>query len=141
MAAYDQKGQFERVTREVLPALKAAFAGETDHALRPRRDRRRRSGPCHRDLQCSGLRGLSRRPHEHRGTHNALIRFGADYIELLGVYDPETAVEVDSTGERSPSSWRIREGGLVGHCYATDDIEEEAARMREAGLEMVGPSR
>ena len=28
MAAYDQKGQFERVTREVLPALKAAFAGE-----------------------------------------------------------------------------------------------------------------
>ena len=48
MAAYDQKGQFERVTREVLPALKAAFAERYDHALRPRRDRRRRSGPCHR---------------------------------------------------------------------------------------------
>jgi hypothetical protein len=27
----------------------------------------------------------------------------------------------------------------VGHCYATDDIEAEADRMREAGLEMVGP--
>ena len=28
MAAYDQKGQFERVTREVLPTLQSAFAGE-----------------------------------------------------------------------------------------------------------------
>jgi hypothetical protein len=28
MAAYDQKDQFERVTREVLPALRSAFAGE-----------------------------------------------------------------------------------------------------------------
>ena len=36
--------------------------------------------------------------HEHRGTHNALIRFGADYIELLGVYDPETAVESGLNG-------------------------------------------
>jgi alkanesulfonate monooxygenase SsuD/methylene tetrahydromethanopterin reductase-like flavin-dependent oxidoreductase (luciferase family) len=26
MAAYDQNGQFERVTREVLPALQAALA-------------------------------------------------------------------------------------------------------------------
>jgi hypothetical protein len=25
MAAYDQKSQFERVTREVLPALRSAF--------------------------------------------------------------------------------------------------------------------
>jgi hypothetical protein len=28
MAAYDQKGQFERVTREVLPALQSAFTRE-----------------------------------------------------------------------------------------------------------------
>jgi hypothetical protein len=28
MAAYDQKGQFERVTREVLPALQSAFSRE-----------------------------------------------------------------------------------------------------------------
>jgi hypothetical protein len=34
---------------------------------------------------------------------------------------------------------RHREGGLVGHCYATDNIEAEAERTREAGLEMVGP--
>jgi catechol 2,3-dioxygenase-like lactoylglutathione lyase family enzyme len=78
--------------------------------------------------------------HEHRGTHNALIRFGGvDYIELLGVYDPETAVESGLNGRTLAEFVADREGGLVGHCYATDDIQEEAARMREAGLEMVGP--
>jgi catechol 2,3-dioxygenase-like lactoylglutathione lyase family enzyme len=78
--------------------------------------------------------------HEHRGTHNALIRFGgADYVELLGVYDPERAVESGLNGRSLAEFVRDREGGLVGHCYATDDIEVEAARMRGAGLEIVGP--
>ena len=78
--------------------------------------------------------------HEHRGTHNALIRFGgADYIELLGVYDPEIAVESGLNGRTLAEFVQDREGGLVGHCYASDDIEAEAARMREASLEMVGP--
>jgi catechol 2,3-dioxygenase-like lactoylglutathione lyase family enzyme len=78
--------------------------------------------------------------HENRGTHNALIRFGgADYVELLGVYDPETAAESGLNGRTLAEFVADREGGLVGHCYATDDIQEEAARTREAGLEMVGP--
>jgi catechol 2,3-dioxygenase-like lactoylglutathione lyase family enzyme len=78
--------------------------------------------------------------HEHRGTHNALIRFGGvDYVELLGVYDPERAVESGLNGRTLAEFVRDREGGLVGHCYATDDIEAEADRTREAGLEMVGP--
>jgi catechol 2,3-dioxygenase-like lactoylglutathione lyase family enzyme len=78
--------------------------------------------------------------HEHRGTHNALIRFGgADYIELLGVYDPDKAVHSGLNGRTLAEFVRDREGGLVGHCYATDDIEAEADGMREAGLKMVGP--
>jgi catechol 2,3-dioxygenase-like lactoylglutathione lyase family enzyme len=78
--------------------------------------------------------------HEHRGTHNALIRFGGtDYVELLGVYNPERAIESGLNGRTLAEFVRDREGGLVGHCYATDDIEAEAQRMREAGLEMVGP--
>jgi hypothetical protein len=78
--------------------------------------------------------------HEHRGTHNALIRFGGvDYIELLGVYDSETAAESGLNGRTLAEFVADREGGLVGHCYATDDIQGEAARMREAGLKMVGP--
>jgi catechol 2,3-dioxygenase-like lactoylglutathione lyase family enzyme len=78
--------------------------------------------------------------HEHRGTHNALIRFGgADYIEVLGVYDPDKAVHSGLNGRTLAEFVRDREGGIVGHCYATDDIEAEAAGMRQAGLEMVGP--
>jgi catechol 2,3-dioxygenase-like lactoylglutathione lyase family enzyme len=78
--------------------------------------------------------------HEHRGTHNALIRFGgADYIELLGVYDPDRAIHSGLNGRALAEFVRDREGGLVGHCYAADDIEAEAARMRQAGLEVVGP--
>ena len=78
--------------------------------------------------------------HEHRGTHNALIRFGGlDYVELLGVYDAEKAVKSGPNGRTLAEFVRDRDGGLVGHCYATDDIEGEAARAREAGVEMVGP--
>lgn len=78
--------------------------------------------------------------HEIHGTRNALIRFGgADYVELLGVVDPEKALESAFSGRTLAEFVRDREGGLVGHCYATDDIEREAARAREAGVEMVGP--
>ena len=78
--------------------------------------------------------------HEHRGTHNALIRFGGlDYVELLGVYDREKAMESGLNGRTLAGFVADRDGGLVGHCYATDDIEAEAARAREAGVEMVGP--
>ena len=78
--------------------------------------------------------------HEHRGTHNALIRFGGlDYVELLGVYDREKAVESGLNGRTLAEFVADRDGGLVGHCYATDDIEAEAARAREVGVEMVGP--
>jgi len=78
--------------------------------------------------------------HERRGTHNALIRFeGGQYIELLSVYDPDRATRSGPNGRALAEFLRDREGGLVGHCYATHDIEQEAARMRGAGLELVGP--
>ncbi len=78
--------------------------------------------------------------HEHHGTHNALIRFGGlDYIELLGVYDAEKAAGSAFSGRRLAEFVRGREGGLVGHCFATDDIEHEVRRAGEAGIEMVGP--
>ena len=78
--------------------------------------------------------------HEHRGTHNALIRFeGGQYIELLSVYDPDKATRSGPNGRALAEFLRDREGGLIGHCYATHDIEAEAARMRGARLELVGP--
>jgi hypothetical protein len=77
--------------------------------------------------------------HENRGTHNALVRFGADYLELLAVHDPEKARESGPNGQALAEFTRERRGGLVGYALATDDVESEAARLREAGLELVGP--
>lgn len=77
--------------------------------------------------------------HEHRGTHNAIIRFGLDYLELLGVYDP---AETETSGFNSRALAEFlgdREGGLVGYALATDDIEGNAERLREAGLEVAEP--
>ena len=78
--------------------------------------------------------------HERHGTHNALIRFGGPgYVELLGVYDAEQAAASSFSGPELAAFVRDRDGGLVGHCYATDDIERVAAHAGEAGIEMVGP--
>ncbi len=77
--------------------------------------------------------------HDHRGTHNAIVRFGADYLELLGVYDPKKAVDSGPNGRALAEFVRDRNGGLVGHAFATDDIDGEANRFRKAGLTLVGP--
>jgi catechol 2,3-dioxygenase-like lactoylglutathione lyase family enzyme len=72
--------------------------------------------------------------HTGRGTHNALIRFGLDYIELLSVYD---ATEAEATGQRGQNilKWlREREGLLLGYALATTDIDYEAERLRNTEL-------
>ncbi|QBD80799.1 hypothetical protein EPA93_34460 [Ktedonosporobacter rubrisoli] len=72
--------------------------------------------------------------HTGRGTHNALIRFGLDYIELLSVYD---AVEAQLTGIRGTSiidALQKREGALLGYALATENIEQEAERFKDTEL-------
>ena len=77
--------------------------------------------------------------HEDRGNHNALVRFGADYMELLAVYDPEKARESGPNGRALAKFTRDGRSGLIGYALATEDVESEAARLRAAGLELVGP--
>ncbi len=60
-------------------------------------------------------------------------------MELLGVYDADKAVRSGPNGRALAEFVRAREGGIVGHCYSIQDIEAEAARLRETGLELVGP--
>lgn len=62
--------------------------------------------------------------HTGRGTHNAIIRFGLDYLELLGIDDP--AAERELGGELSGFLDRTG-GGLVGFALATSDIDAIAA--------------
>jgi catechol 2,3-dioxygenase-like lactoylglutathione lyase family enzyme len=75
--------------------------------------------------------------HTGRGTENALIRFGLDYLELIAIYDEAEARRAgrDSLGR----FLRQHDGGLVAYALATTAIESDAGRLAEAGLEAKGP--
>ena len=77
--------------------------------------------------------------HTGLGTHNSLVRFGVDYLELLAIRDEEEALRARSS--TSPIVERIRSGrgGLSSFALATADIDRDAARFRERGVSAVGP--
>lgn len=78
--------------------------------------------------------------HTGLGTYNAIIRFGLDYLELLSVYDKVEAEQGRGLSGKALLDFFARaEGGLVGYALATDDIEQEAERFRNAGLQAQGP--
>src|SRR5215472_12844931 len=69
--------------------------------------------------------------HTGMGTHNAIIRFGLDYIELLSIYD-EAEARTSKLGRQALLDFlHKQEGGLLGYAFATADIEQEAERFRE----------
>jgi hypothetical protein len=78
--------------------------------------------------------------HTGRGTHNAIIRFGLDYLELLSVYD---RAEREALGARGAAILRFldrRQGGVMGYCLAGNDLQGLADRLRqEAGVALIGP--
>jgi catechol 2,3-dioxygenase-like lactoylglutathione lyase family enzyme len=77
--------------------------------------------------------------HPGRGTHNALIRFGLDYIELIAMRDEAELVASGPAGAVLRDFLRERESGLVGYALATSDIEQDAERFRRAGISVEGP--
>ena len=58
--------------------------------------------------------------HTGRGTHNAIIRFGLDYLELLGIYD---AAEERASGGELSDFLEHNGGGLVAFAVATSAID------------------
>ena len=74
--------------------------------------------------------------HTGRGTHNAIVRFGLDYLELISVYDE---AEARAAGRNELLDVLDSREGLVAYALATDDIEGEAERIRAAGLPLIGP--
>lgn len=66
------------------------------------------------------------------GTHNSLMAFAdGSYIELIAFYEP-----------RSEHRWwgpLERGGGLVDFCMQTDDLREDTAAFREAGVSIDDP--
>lgn len=64
--------------------------------------------------------------HADGGTHNGLIRFGLDYIELISVYDEALA---RARGRTITDELGGQEGALIGYALATESVEEEASRF------------
>lgn len=74
--------------------------------------------------------------HADGGTHNGLIRFGLDYIELLAVYDEDAA---RAKGRSVLDELRGKEAVFTGYALATTSIEEEAKRFRGTEAELPQP--
>jgi hypothetical protein len=77
--------------------------------------------------------------HHGQGTHNAIIRFGLDYIELLAIRDTAEALSGRLSGTALVEYLREREWGMAGYALATNDIEGDAARLKAGGVSAVGP--
>ncbi len=77
--------------------------------------------------------------HTGLGSHNAIVRFGLDYLELIGVYSRE---EVLAAGPRRATLVEFLDahgGGMLGYCLATDNIDGLAAHFQATGLAADGP--
>jgi catechol 2,3-dioxygenase-like lactoylglutathione lyase family enzyme len=75
--------------------------------------------------------------HTGQGTHNALIRFGLEYIELLSIEEPVKASSL--RGDVLSSFLQQHTGGLLGYALATNTIHADAERLYKEGLDVVGP--
>ncbi len=77
--------------------------------------------------------------HIGRGTENAIIRFGLDYLELIAIYDEAELSGRGLNGQALAAFLSKQEGGLVGYALATTDIEQDARRFQHTGLAAEGP--
>jgi hypothetical protein len=71
--------------------------------------------------------------HPGRGTSNAIIRFGLDYIELLSVVDQAAGEAAGPRIRVLIDHLKLREG-FAGYGFASDDVGADVARIRAAGL-------
>lgn len=72
--------------------------------------------------------------HLGRGTHNAIIRFGLDYIELISIYDASEALAQGARGEVLTGFLQDHTGGWLGYCLASSAIEDETRRFEGTPL-------
>lgn len=78
--------------------------------------------------------------HTGRGSHNALVRFGLDYLELLSIFDEAEAREYSKGDPILLDELAGRKAALVGYALATNHIEQDAERFRGRGSELPLPN-
>jgi catechol 2,3-dioxygenase-like lactoylglutathione lyase family enzyme len=109
--------------------------GRFDHAVIAVRD----LAEATRRYQALGFAVSPGGRHTRRGTENAIIRFGLDYLELIAIYDEAELAGRGLNGLALAEFLEKQEGGLVGYALATADIAQDAARFHETGLAAEGP--
>lgn len=75
--------------------------------------------------------------HPGRGTHNAIARFGADYLELIAIAGSAEAAA--NPQGRALSAFLRRGQGWLGFALASDDLAADVAAARARGLEIEDP--
>ncbi len=73
--------------------------------------------------------------HPGRGTHNRLMVFGPEYLELIAVHDPST-----TPFRPSMSSFLESREGLYMFALGTSDIEATVDAMRSRGVDIGAPA-
>jgi len=75
--------------------------------------------------------------HERLGTFNRLVWLGDSYLELIGVFDADLAAD---SWVGAPTLRKLEGGGgLATWAMASDAIETDAARLRDAGSDLGQP--
>ncbi|HEY7348402.1 MAG TPA: VOC family protein [Ktedonobacterales bacterium] len=109
--------------------------GRFDHAVIAVRD----LAEAQRRYQALGFAVSPGGRHTGRGTQNAIIRFGLDYLELIAIYDETELVGRGLNGQALAEFLAKQEGGLIGYALATADIAQDAERLGRTGLAAEGP--
>lgn len=76
--------------------------------------------------------------HPEIGTHNALIYFRQDFIELISVHNESKTKALPLTSGLL-NFLAAHEGGLTMYALATTDIQQEAEHLRASHLTAMGP--
>lgn len=76
--------------------------------------------------------------HTGEGTHNAIVRFGVDYLELMAVRDQAEA-SAQPFGSQLLRFLRGREGGLIGYVVGGQELPAIAERLAAFGAASTGP--
>ena len=73
--------------------------------------------------------------HPGRGTHNRLMVFGPEYLELIAVHDPST-----TPFRPSMSSFLETRDGLYMFALGTSDIDKAVGEIRSRGIDVDAPA-
>ncbi|MED3660693.1 VOC family protein [Ureibacillus sp. FSL K6-8385] len=88
-----------------------------------------------------GLHTVEGGKHEMWGTYNSLCYFGLSYIEFIGVFDEELLEQSAKIPYTLHESYKKRNkrDGFTRIAIRTSTIEEDAAKLRARGYEVIGP--